>query len=76
MGTLRQEEGEASGYFEIAHFHLGLIDFDFYIPFASVEAMQPRHRHDRTSRCSRLLRIHCKLSRGFQLRRQTPSGQS
>ena len=41
MGAFRQEKSEASSDLKIAHFHLGLIDFDFDIPFASVEAMQP-----------------------------------
>ena len=69
MSTLRQEEGKASGDLKIAHLHLGLIDFDFAIPFASVEAMQPGHRHHRTRRGSRLLHVHRELSGGFQLRR-------
>ena len=70
MGTLRQEEGEASGDLEIAHPHLGLFHFDLNIPFASVEAVQPRHCHYRTRRGSRLLHTHYERSRGLQLRRQ------
>jgi hypothetical protein len=70
MGAFRQEESEAPSDPKIAHFHLGLIDFDFDIPFTPVEAVQPRHHHYCTRRGSRLIHAHRERSRGFQMRRQ------
>ena len=69
MGAFRQEKSEASSDLKIAHFHLGLIDFDFDISFAPVEAVQPCHRHHGARCGSRLLHVHRELSGGFQLRR-------
>jgi len=62
MGTLLQEEGEASGNLKIAHFHLGLLHIDLDIAFASVEAVQPCHRHHGARCGSWLLHIHCERS--------------
>ena len=74
MGAFRQEEGEASGDLKIAHLHLGLLDFDLDIAFASVEAMQPRHCHDRSRSSSQLFRVHRERPRGLQLRCQPIHG--